>query len=230
MIRRITPCMAILPPAQTRLWPELRPVTNLGFTLYGGTAIALRLGHRPSINFDFFSEKLLDREKLNAALPFLKRSTVLQETPNTLSILVPFESGEDTRVRISFFGGIGFGRVGEPDMTEDGVLSIASCDDLLATKVKVILQRVEAKDYRDIAAMIRAGVRLDRGLAAAQALYGATFQPSESLKALVYFEGGDLHTLSQEDKHGLVETVRAIRGLPGGRVLARELGFPAHPS
>ncbi|MHB1515854.1 MAG: nucleotidyl transferase AbiEii/AbiGii toxin family protein [Acidiferrobacteraceae bacterium] len=101
--------MAILPPAQTRLWPELRPVTNLGFTLYGGTAIALRLGHRPSIDFDFFSEKLLDREKLNAALPFLKRSTVLQETPNTLSILVPFEKRDRDDVRTACTRLIRFG-------------------------------------------------------------------------------------------------------------------------
>ena len=36
----------ILPEAQRRLWPELRPTVQLGLVLYGGTAIALRLGHR----------------------------------------------------------------------------------------------------------------------------------------------------------------------------------------
>lgn len=52
---------------------------------------------------------------------------------------------------------IGFGRVGEPDLTEDSILQVASLDDLMATKVKVVLQRAEAKDYRDIAAMVTAG-------------------------------------------------------------------------
>lgn len=53
-------------------------------------------------------------------------------------------------------------------------------------------QRVEAKDYRDIAAMIQAGAELEQGLASAKALFGPAFQPSESLKALVYFQGGGI--------------------------------------
>jgi len=47
-------CMSILPLAQQRLWPELRKAADLGFVLYGGTAIALRLGHKISVDFDFF--------------------------------------------------------------------------------------------------------------------------------------------------------------------------------
>ena len=35
-----TPSMKILPAAQKKLWPELRPAAELGFALYGGTAIA----------------------------------------------------------------------------------------------------------------------------------------------------------------------------------------------
>ncbi len=58
----------------------------------------------------------------------------------------------------------------------------------MATKTKVILQRAEAKDYRDTTAMVAAGVSLPQGLAAARELYGRNFQPSESLTALVYFE------------------------------------------
>ena len=47
------PCLEILPPAQQRLWPELGRAGELGFALYGGTALALRLGHRFSVDFDF---------------------------------------------------------------------------------------------------------------------------------------------------------------------------------
>jgi hypothetical protein len=47
------PRLDILPPAQKRLWPELS-ATPEAFTLYGGTAIGLRLGHRTSVDFDFF--------------------------------------------------------------------------------------------------------------------------------------------------------------------------------
>lgn len=52
--------MDILPMAQRRLWPQLGNAPKLGFVLYGGTAIALRLGHRDSVDFDFFSERPLD--------------------------------------------------------------------------------------------------------------------------------------------------------------------------
>lgn len=59
MTRVFTPRMEILPPAQQRLWPELQPAAELGFALYGGTAIALRLGHRASVDFDFFPKNRL---------------------------------------------------------------------------------------------------------------------------------------------------------------------------
>ena len=48
MIGTFKPRMGTLPPAQQRLWPDLKSAADLGFVLYDGTAIALRLGHRPS--------------------------------------------------------------------------------------------------------------------------------------------------------------------------------------
>jgi len=126
---------------------------------------------------------------------------------------------------VSFFGAIGFGRVGEPDFTDDGVLQVASFDDLMATKVKVVLQRAEAKDYRDVVAMINAGVSLTYGLAAARRLFGPNFQPGESLKALAYFGDGDLGTLTADEKNTLVDAVKAVRDLPEVTVLSDELGL-----
>ena len=217
------PCVAILPPAQQRLWPELARSGALGFALYGGTAIALRLGHRFSVDFDFFSEKPLDRDAIQAAFPFMTQSTVLQDERNTVSVLVPYGDSEHSHVKVSFFGTIDFGRVGEPERTEDGVLQVASLNDLMATKVKVVLQRAEAKDYRDIVAMLNAGVSLPKGLAAARAMYGLNFQPSESLKAMVYFEDGDLRTLTTEEKNTLVKAVGAVRELPPVAILSKQL-------
>lgn len=211
---KFKPCMQILPPAQKRLWPELANALNLGFTLYGGTAIALRLGHRDSVDFDFFSEHPLDRNAIKAAFYFVDRSTTIQDQENTWVVLAPCGSSHQEHVKVSFFGGIAFGRVGDPDFTDDGVLQVASFDDLMATKVKVVLQRAEAKDYRDVCAMVNAGVSLSRGLASARKLYGPNFQPSESLKALVYFNDGDLKTLAADEKKTLVSAVKAVRELP----------------
>lgn len=216
--------MDALPPAQQRLWPELHHSPALGFTLYGGTAIALRLGHRDSVDFDFFSERPLERDRLNAAFPFLSRSTTLQDQQNAWVVLVPCGNSEREFVKVSFFGSIAFGRVGEPELTEDGVVQVASFDDLMATKVKVVLQRAEAKDYRDIAAMINAGVSLSQGLASARVLFGPNFQPSESLKALVYFNDGDLKTLTAAEKSTLVDAVKAIGQLPCASLRSSHLG------
>ncbi|OIP16582.1 MAG: hypothetical protein AUK50_08795 [Comamonadaceae bacterium CG2_30_57_122] len=217
------PRMDILPPAQQQLWPQLRPAAALGFALYGGTAIALRLGHRASVDFDFFSEKPLDRDAIHAAFPFIAMSPVLQDQANTFTVNVPYGNSDCENIKVSFFGAIGFGRVGEPDITEDGVLHVASLDDLMATKVKVILQRAEAKDYRDIAAMVGAGVNLAKGLSAARALYGINFQVSESLKAMVYFEDGDLRTLTKGERTCLAKAVSAVRDLPHVDVLVKQL-------
>jgi hypothetical protein len=221
------PCTAILPPAQQRLWRDLRPARDLGLVLYGGTAIALRLGHRASVDFDFFSDRPLDRAAIAAALPFVTLSTVLQDARDSLTVIVPvrLSSGdaENATVKVSFFGNIGFGRAGEPNITDDGVLCVASLEDLMATKVKTFPQRAEAKDYRDIAAMVHSGVSLAKGLAAARLFFGTTFQPSESLKALVYFSDGDLGALTQDEKSVLVKAVSAVRELPAVEIVSERL-------
>jgi hypothetical protein len=223
MMARFKPHMEILPPAQQQLWPELRPAADLGFALYGGTAIALRLGHRTSVDFDFFSDKPLDRGAIQTAFPFVAKSTVLQDQQNTFTVHVACGDLADDFVKVSFFGTIGFGRVGEPDITEDGVLQVASLEDLMGTKVKVILQRAEAKDYLYISAIVSAGASLSRGLSAASKLYGLNFQPSESLKAMVYFEDGDLGSLTKSEKSCLIRAASAVRDLPQVEILNRQL-------
>lgn len=217
------PHMEILPPSQQRLWPELNAAAQLGFVLYGGTAIALRLGHRVSVDFDFFSEKPLNRAAIQAAFAFMREATLLQDETNTLSVLVPYGDAAHTHIKVSFFGAVTLGRVGTPDVTADGVLQVASLEDLMATKLKVILQRAEVRDYRDIAGMLTAGASLPHGLAAAREIFGANFQPSESLKALVYFDDGDLRTLSKGEKDLLVASASAVRELPKLHVLSHLL-------
>lgn len=226
MIGVFEPKMEILPSSQRRLWKDLCLSVDLGFVLYGGTAIALRLGHRQSVDFDFFTEKTLDRETVFRSFGFMRRSVVLQDRPNTLSVSVPGGDSDCDAVKISFFGGISNGRVGDPQLTMDGIMQVASLDDLMATKTKVILQRVEAKDYRDIAAMAKSGVSIAKGLASARKMYGQSFQPSESLRAMVYFDGGDLSTLSQEEKTLLVRFASAVRDIPKVEVIHNSLAIP----
>lgn len=224
MTHTFEPRLDILPSEQRRLWPDLLPISRLGFVLYGGTAIALRLAHRPSVDFDFFSDAPLDREALRHAMPVVARGEVVLDRPDSLGVLVRQAGGVHSHVKLSFFGSVDFGRVGEPERTVDGVLEAASLDDLMATKAKVVLQRAEAKDYLDVAAMVSAGVSLARGLAAARALFGEAFQPSESLKALSFFGDGDLSTVPASARETLVRAVASVRELPRVEIASRRLG------
>jgi len=227
-IPTLVPNLTRLPPAQRRLWPELRPSVELGFVLYGGTAISLHLGHRRSVDFDFFRTRPLVKDEIRAAFAFTRRATTLQESKDTLVLSVPGSARREGRedVKLSFFGGIAFGRVGEPLLCDDGVMRVASLDDLMAHKLKVILQRSERKDYQDIAAMIRAGVQLARGLAAARLSFGTAFQPAASLKALTYFKDGDLATLARGDRSTLIKAAAAVRELPAVKLRSRKLASP----
>ena len=81
------PRLDALPPAQIALWPE-RAGTPCDFTLYGGTAIALRLGHRVSADFDFFSTTPFVPAELIAAVPYLSGATMRRSAANTLTVTV----------------------------------------------------------------------------------------------------------------------------------------------
>jgi hypothetical protein len=209
------PEFGILPDAQRDIWPELRPAASLGFVLYGGTAIALQLGHRPSVDFDFFSSLPLNKVDLAAAFSFVKGAAVLQDGRNTLVVSADMESGP---VKISFFGGLHLGRMNDPLISADGVLLVASLEDLMATKLKTILDRAELRDYRDIAALLSKGVSLPRALSGFAAMFGG--EPHTVLTAMGYFADGDLPSLTQQEKQTLRAARDSVRDLPEIRLMA----------
>jgi len=209
MLARFDPQIKILPKAQQELWSLLKPASSLSFVLYGGTAVALHLGHRISIDFDFFRSESLDKKELEISLPFVERATVIQEGKDTLVVSVAMPSG---LVKVSFFGGMKLGRVNDPLQTQDEVLIVASLEDLLATKLKAIIDRAEAKDYRDIAEMISSGVSLDRGLAAFSEMFKRDV--ALPLKAIGFFKDGDLPSLSENDRQLLRNARDGVEDIP----------------
>lgn len=213
MAELFVPRLDILPEPQREIWPQLAPTKEFGMVLYGGTAIALQLGHRQSVDFDFFTDQPLDKRAIRDAIPALSNSITVQDVEETLSVIA---RGDESRgeVNLSFFGGFRLGRVGEPRITRDGTIYVASLDDLMGLKLAVLLQRVEAKDYIDIDAMLQSGVSLERGLAAARLMYEPAFQPMESLKALSYFEGGNLRRLTEDTKSRLTIAAESVKSLP----------------
>ncbi|MEO7223361.1 MAG: nucleotidyl transferase AbiEii/AbiGii toxin family protein [Devosia sp.] len=215
---RFEPRLEILPAAQRELWNSLAPTIDMRLVLYGGTAIALQLGHRHSIDFDFFGAAALNKPALVKSMPFLDEAAVLQDEPNTLVVSASLPSGP---VKLSFFGGLSIGRVGEPRETQDGVMVVASLLDLMVTKLKAILDRAEAKDYVDIAALLRSGLSLTEGLAAFRTLFGG--EPAVVLRAIGYFGDGDLSSVGQAERAVLRDARDGVREIPDRRRLSDQL-------
>jgi len=223
----LTPNLQNLPPAQRRLWDELGH-TPREFVLYGGTALALRLGHRHSEDFDFFSNRSFAPDVLRKAIPYLQDAEMSQFETNTLTAIVD-RSGP---VKVSFFGGLKLNRVHEPEVAADNRIQVASLLDVAATKLTTIQQRAEARDYEDLSAIVGSGISLADALAAAHAVYGQEFNGALSLKALTYFADGDLPSLSAATQKKLrtlasevnlkqIPRVQAIVGLTGEEGLQR---------
>ena len=214
------PHFEILPPSQQALWPELADIPK-HFVLYGGTALALRLGHRQSVDFDFFTTETVLPGELIQNLNLLRGARILQNTAQTLTVSI----NRNGPVKLSFFGGLRLGRVDEYDKTPDGFLNVASLLDLAGTKAAVITQRAEAKDFMDLLAIINSGhgITLPRAMAAARALYGAEYNPMMTVKSLNYFGDGDLHILTNLQKEQLQKIASESFALPDIRRVSDNL-------
>jgi hypothetical protein len=159
----------------------LGPLRRYGDRASAGTP------HIGGVDFDFFTDVDLDEAEKARLLEnaCLQGADVLQNDENTLTVSVKTGAGP---VKASFFGGLKCGRIGEPDRTDDGVACVASLEDLLAHKLKVVHDRAAGRDYQDIAAILASGQDLARGVAGAQALFKPGMPAMVLVKALIYFE------------------------------------------
>jgi hypothetical protein len=173
------------------------------FILYGGTALALRFGHRYSVDFEFFSSRPFSPNDLLDQLPF--PATPSQTAENTLSVI------SDQGVKVSFFGALPFKKVA-PDESFHA-LRIASPLDIFAAKLRCVYARSEPKDYMDIDALIRCGCSLPQGVAAAKAVYGSRFNEILPLKALTYYEEPEMKGIPDEVKQRLISAVASFSPL-----------------
>lgn len=198
--------LAVLSDEQVCLWREFGDVP-CSFVLCGGTAVALHLGHRASLDFDFFSQERFDPDELYHAVGFLEGSKAIQKSANTLTCTV--ERGRP--VQVSFFGVPSIQLINRPLISPDNDLRIATLIDLAGMKCGVVQKRAEAKDYIDLDAIIQHGkIDLSVALAAAKAIYGPAFNPELTLKSLSYFGDGNLPTLPKDVQNRLIEVVRSV--------------------
>ena len=205
------PRLDVLPASQRRLWTELDAVPS-EFVLYGGTGLALQLGHRVSEDFDFFSSAGFDPERLRSRLPFFRDldpanpDAWVHRKRDNLEAFVD----RGGAVKVAFFGGLDtLNRVEDRRRAAQSKVLVASLLDLAGMKMRVIQVRGSWKDYVDIHRLVSHGIDIPSGLAAAKAI-DRDFDPVTSIRALQFFGDGTLHRVPALMQKDLTRWAQAV--------------------
>lgn len=151
------------------------------FYLAGGTALALQIAHRRSIDFDLFSEKEFEVQLLKKKLPEYGDYTLRSESEMILD-------GDINSVRISFFK-LPWNLVGEELRFNN--LRIASREDIAAMKLAALSMRGSRKDFIDLYFLLKE-FQLDEMFHYFEKKYGKNQENVYcAMKGMIYFEDAE---------------------------------------
>lgn len=174
---------SILTDVQTRVLLAFGPFARrAGFYLAGGTAVALRFGHRRSIDFDWFAPALQRPDVLLSDL----QAQGLQ--PQEAQIEAGTLIGRVEGVKVSFFE-FPYAMVDTLDSWAKYDTQIASARDLGAMKLLAIAQRGSRKDFVDMYELLHNGASLGRMLEDFQEKFKT--DPVSALRGLTYFDDAE---------------------------------------
>jgi len=181
----LTAHLEALAPAQKKTLEQIASfATRRGFYLGGGTAVALHLGHRRSIDFDWFIQKPLGDPMLLAQ--YIRSQGIDFKTSKVeAGTLHGLLSG----VRFSFLE-YQYTLLSPSVKLKDLDCSVASLDDLACMKLSALAQRGSKKDFVDIYAL----ALKHRPLPDILTLYKQKYEVedmSHVLYALAYFDDAD---------------------------------------
>lgn len=169
----------ILDEKRRAILPKLSELKS-EFYLAGGTALALQIGHRDSVDFDFFTQDNIDTQELfEKVIDIFTEHKVLktQEEHNTLSIVI------DNNIRISFFT-YKYPLIGS--LIDEPYLHLAPIEDIACMKLSAITSRATNKDYIDLYFILKQ-MNLEELLELAKIKY-PNLDTNLILKSLVYFD------------------------------------------
>lgn len=131
-------------PGTFSLLKELMKVPSLQpFSLVEGTALALRYGHRSSIDLDLFFHKKFDRQQIIIELGgIFKERFVYQQQQTQFGI---FCFIDDSKVDIIHFP---HSPIAPPEITNN--IRMYNTADIAAMKIQAILGRGKKKDFWDL--------------------------------------------------------------------------------
>lgn len=175
------------PTLLTRLERREAPLLS-GWTLAGGTGLALQIGHRRSEDFDFFRTDAFRAGDLHEVFKKLGDYETLQEDEQTLTVIA---SG----IKLSFFC------IGDPflfDRVPYRFFSIADVRDIALMKIVAISGRGSRKDFVDLYSILRRGASLQELFALIPKKYGKGRANSyHLLKSLAYFDDAEREPMPQ---------------------------------
>lgn len=134
----------ILDKKRKSILPLLKNISEEGFYLAGGTGLALQMGHRDSIDFDFFKVNDFDTRKLIEKISSVFKNhklLITQQEKNTLSCVI------DETIQLSFFS---YNYKLIKPLVNTEYFDIASIEDIACMKSSAIASRAVEKDYVDL--------------------------------------------------------------------------------
>lgn len=169
----------ILTDNQKKLLPLLKDFSK-DYVLVGGTAIALYLGHRRSIDFDLFTSKKIERKSIKNYLVDKKFPVdqLIYEEEDQIHFIV-------NGIKVTFFR-YPYKIEGRTDF--DGIIHIPELSVLAAMKAYALGGRGKWKATVDLYFLMRHGFTLKGISEKADGLFGATFNGKLFKEQLSYFE------------------------------------------
>jgi hypothetical protein len=148
------------------------------FYLAGGTALALQLGHRQSVDFDLFTDKKITVSFLKKVENVLQGSiTPLVNNKNELTIIA-----NDTKITFLFYP---FPVIN--DFVKFEGISLLGVAELGATKAYTIGRRGSLKDYIDLYTIVSTShASLETIIELADKKFGNSFNDRLFLEQLIY--------------------------------------------
>ena len=147
--------------------------------LVGGTALALQLGHRKSIDLDFFGTVDCEAEYLRESIAGIASLTILKESPHIHIYIVDGIKVDIVNYKYPWLDDV---------VLEQG-LRLASVSDIAAMKITAIIGRGTKKDFIDIAFLLH-----HFSLEEILHFYAAKYNDSSvfmAMKSLVYFDDAE---------------------------------------
>lgn len=147
--------------------------------LAGGTGLALHLGHRRSVDLDFFSSEVFEAEELLTVLRQIGEFQVRRNDPGTLTARVE-------GIEVSFIRYL-YPMLDSPTKPEFAP-PIAGLRDIACMKLSAIMGRGSRRDFVDLYAVCRQGHGLGEVFGWFQQKYhGITYDLYHLARSLVYF-------------------------------------------